>query len=33
LDKKLKMDSEDKIKNGIKKMKNQKFRKNRIKIL
>ena len=33
LDKRLKMDSEDKIKTGIKKMKSQKFRKNRIKIL
>ena len=33
LDKRLKMDSEDKIKNGIRKMKSQKFRKNRIKIL
>ncbi|MBW1641288.1 MAG: zinc ribbon domain-containing protein [Deltaproteobacteria bacterium] len=33
LDKRLKMDSEEKIKNGIRKMKSQKFRKNRIKIL
>ena len=33
LDKRLKMESEDKIKAGIKKMKSQKFRKNRIKIL
>ncbi len=33
LDKRLTMDSEEKIKNGIKKMKKQKYRSSRIKIL